>query len=113
MFRTSNVVMILSSHLRKSDTSQGLRFFRGYVRLPLSTNTVRRDVDPRHLCGDTSGSEFSSSDSEEESTAEKIMEPSAASVVKEPSPSPENLEEEPPSANDEDLLRTDCAENSR
>lgn len=82
------------------------------MRLPLSTNTVRREVDPRHLCGDTSGSEFSSSDSEEESTAEKIMESSATSVVKEPSPS-ENLEEELASANDEDLLRTDCAESNR
>nr|CDS28567.2 leucine rich repeat containing protein 68 [Hymenolepis microstoma] len=85
---------IISSHRRNSDTSQGLRFFRGYVRIPPSTNIVRREVDPRKLCGDTSESEFSSSDSgeEEEGCSTK--------------------EAKEPSSNSLNLLRTDCVDNT-
>lgn len=85
---------IISSHRRKSDTFQGLRFFRGYVRIPSSTSTVRREVDPRNLCGDTSESEFSSSDSGEEE---------GECTTKETKLSP---------SNNGSFLRTDCVYNS-
>ncbi|VDO05249.1 unnamed protein product [Rodentolepis nana] len=85
---------IISPHRRKSYMSQGLRFFRGYVRIPPSTSTVRREIDPRSLCGDTSESEFSSSDSGEEEEEEWIMK-----------------ETKEPSSSDGIILRTNCVDN--
>lgn len=110
---------------RKPDASQSLRFFRGYVRLPPSSNNLRREVDPRHLCGDTSESDFSNSDEEEEETevetrndpvgesespAEKtgVQSKKDAPAVQGPLVSDPNRVEDWPTADDEDLLRTDC-----
>lgn len=98
---------ILAPHLQRSSEGQGLSFFRGYVRLPPSTNSMEgREIDPRHLCGDTSESDLSESDSEEE-PVERI-EKSSVEIVQ-PPPS-QSIDEQQPFADNNDLLRSDCSE---
>ncbi|KAL5964569.1 Protein phosphatase 1 regulatory subunit 37, partial [Taenia solium] len=63
------------NHKDEANRREGeLRFFRGYVRFP-PTNGIRREPDPRHLCGDTSESEVDD-DSEPDFSSEKTPPPS-------------------------------------
>ncbi|KAM7535274.1 hypothetical protein Aperf_G00000103892 [Anoplocephala perfoliata] len=99
----------LAPHLRGSSEGQGLSFFRGYVRLPPSTNSVRPEIDPRHLCGDTSESDLSDSDPEEE-PVKGIDKPTVENVQP---PTPQSLDEQQPFSDDDGVLRTDCVEESK
>ncbi|KAL5109139.1 Protein phosphatase 1 regulatory subunit 37 [Taenia crassiceps] len=73
-----------------------LRFFRGYVRFP-ATNGMRREPDPRHLCGDTSESDVDD-DSESNLSPEKTPSPAR----------PEATTVQTSFLGDNDLCRTDC-----
>ena len=91
--------------------NENLKFFRGYVRFRPSSNGMRKEPDPRHLCGDTSESDISESDSDSDSS------PSYCGAEKTPS-SPRKKQEEKADSeaeveksfvDDDDLLRTGCA----
>lgn len=91
----------LEGHISSSEVSrreEGLRFFRGYVRFPF-TNGMRREPDPRHLCGDTSGSEVDD-DSESDFSSEKTPPPSESDA---PTVRTSFL-------GNNDLCRSDCVE---
>lgn len=92
-----------------SNEDKSLRFFRGYVRFPLTTSGTRREPDPRHLCGDTSDSDSDDSDSDLDScTSSSAAEKTSSGVL----PSSLREEREPSTeksfVDDDYILQSDC-----